>query len=143
MITPFLVSPPKIPYTILPPPAPMRVLPHPPTLSFKTPCSGILLHCGIKPSQDQRPPFPLMPNKAHPLLYMQLESWLPPCVLFVGGLVPGSSGVPVVLPTGLQMPSALSVLSLTPPLGTQFSVQWLAESIHLCICQAPAEPLAL
>ena len=30
-----------------------------------------------------------------------------------------------------QDPSAPSVLSLTPPLGTLCSVQWLAESIHL------------
>jgi hypothetical protein len=39
---------------------------------------------------------------------------------------------------GLQTPSALWVLSLTPPLVTLCSVQWLAESIHLCICQALA-----
>jgi hypothetical protein len=42
---------------------------------------------------------------------------------------------------GLQTPSAPSVLSLTPPLGTQCSVQRLAVSIPLCICQALAEPL--
>jgi hypothetical protein len=42
---------------------------------------------------------------------------------------------------GLQTPSAPSVLSLAPPLGTLWLVQWLAESIHLCICQAKAEPL--
>jgi hypothetical protein len=41
----------------------------------------------------------------------------------------------VVLPLELQTPSAPSVLSLTPPLGTPCSVQWLAVSIHLCICQ--------
>jgi len=41
----------------------------------------------------------------------------------------------------LQTPSALSVLSLTPPLGSPCSVQWLAVSIPLCICQAPSEPL--
>jgi len=60
----------------------------------------------------------------------------------VGGLVPGSSGgiwlVDIVLPMGLQIPS---ILSLTPALGTLFSVQWLAVSICLCICQALAEPL--
>jgi hypothetical protein len=38
-------------------------------------------------------------------------------------------------------PSAPSVLSLTPLLGMPCSVQWLAVSIHLCICQALAEPL--
>jgi len=39
----------------------------------------------------------------------------------------------------LQTPSATSVLSLTPPQGTLFSVQWLASSIHLCICQDLAD----
>jgi hypothetical protein len=47
----------------------------------------------------------------------------------------------VVLPMGLQTPSAPSVLSLTPPLGTLCSVQWLAASISLYICQALEEPL--
>jgi len=42
---------------------------------------------------------------------------------------------------GMQTISALSVLSLTPPLGILFLVQWRAVSIHLCICQALAEPL--
>jgi hypothetical protein len=45
---------------------------------------------------------------------------------------------------GLQTPSAPSVLYLTPllgtPLGTLCSIQWLAASVHLCICQALAEP---
>jgi len=31
-----------------------------------------------------------------------------------------------------------SVLPLTLPLGTLFSIQWLAVGIHLCICQALA-----
>jgi len=42
---------------------------------------------------------------------------------------------------GLQTPSAPSVLSQTPPLGPPFSVQRLAVSISLYICQALAEPL--
>ena len=46
----------------------------------------------------------------------------------------------VVFPMGLQTPSAPSVFSLTSPLGTPCSVQWLAVSIRLCICQALAEP---
>jgi hypothetical protein len=41
----------------------------------------------------------------------------------------------------LQTPSAPSVLSLTPPLGTACSVKWLTVNICLCICQALAEPL--
>jgi hypothetical protein len=47
----------------------------------------------------------------------------------------------VVLPMGLQTPSTPSVLSLTSLLGTLCSVQWLAASIHLCICKALAGPL--
>ena len=47
----------------------------------------------------------------------------------------------VVLSMRLQTLSAPWVLSLTPPLGTQCLVQWLAASICLCICQALAEPL--
>jgi hypothetical protein len=63
-----------------------------------------------------------------------------------GDLVPGSSGgcslVHIVVPPmGLQALSALWVLSLAPPLGTLCSVQWLAVSIHFCICQALAEPI--
>ena len=42
---------------------------------------------------------------------------------------------------GLQTPSAPSVPYPTPPSGTLCSVQWLAASIHFCICQALAEPL--
>jgi hypothetical protein len=65
----------------------------------------------------------------------------------VGGLVPRSSrgggGLVVdivILPMGLQKSSDPSVLSLTPLLGNPCSVQWLAVSIHLCICQALAAP---
>jgi hypothetical protein len=49
--------------------------------------------------------------------------------------------VHIVPPLGLQTLSAPWVLSLAPPLGNLCSVQWLAESIHLCIFQALAEPL--
>jgi hypothetical protein len=42
---------------------------------------------------------------------------------------------------GLKTPSVPWVLSLAPALGTLCSVQWMAVSIHFCICQALAEPL--
>jgi hypothetical protein len=42
---------------------------------------------------------------------------------------------------GWQASSAPSALSLILPLRTLCSVQWLAVSIHLCICQVLAEPL--
>jgi hypothetical protein len=58
----------------------------------------------------------------------------------VGGKA-GLGGWYCCLPMGLQTSSAPSVLSLTPPLGTLCSVQWLTASIHFCICQALAEPL--
>ena len=47
----------------------------------------------------------------------------------------------IVLPMGLQTPSAHPVLSLASLLGSQFSVQRLTVSICLCIVQALAEPL--
>jgi hypothetical protein len=76
---------------------------------------------------------------------MQLEPWLPPCVLSGWWFIPWELWGwgwywlvdIVVLPIGLQTPSAPSVLYLTPPLGTP----WMAGSICLCICQALAEPL--
>ena len=78
---------------------------------------------------------------------MQPKPWVPPCVLFGWCFSPwklwgGVWLVDIVVPSmGLQTPSAPSVLSLTPPLGSQGCVQWLAWSIYLCICQALAEPL--
>lgn len=63
----------------------------------------------------------------------------------VGSLVPGSSGgiwlVDVVLPMVLQTLSAPSVFSLTPPLESPCSVQWLAATILICISRALTEPL--
>ena len=63
------------------------------------------------------------------------------CTLWLVVLYLGALGSLVVLPMGLQTPSALSVLSLIPPLGSPCSVQWLAVSIHICIDKALAEPL--
>jgi hypothetical protein len=76
---------------------------------------------------------------------MQMKPWVPPCILFGWWFSPWElCGVwlidIVVFPMGLQTPSAPSVLSLTLPLRTWCSVQWLEASICLCICQALAEP---
>jgi hypothetical protein len=84
--------------------------------------------------------------QGHPRLHMWLEPWDPPCVLFGWWFscweLSGYSLVHMVVsPMELQTPSAPWVLSLAPPMGTLCSVQWLAESIHLCICQALAETL--
>jgi hypothetical protein len=93
MLSSFPVSPLQTPYPISPYPASMSVLLAHPLLPHHP---SIPLHCGIKLSQDQGPPLPLMPDKA---------------------------------------PSAPSVLPLSPPLVSLFSVQWLAVSILICVGQ--------
>jgi hypothetical protein len=66
----------------------------------------------------------------------------------VGGLVPGNSGGGgwlvhiVVVPMGCKLLHLFQSFSLTSPLGTLYSVQWLAVSIHIYICQALAKPLS-
>jgi len=144
MLSSFPISPPETSYTIPPPPTSMRMLPNPPTHSLSSPCPGIPLYWGIKPSQDQEL-LPLMPNK----LYVQLEPGVTPCVLFGWWFSPWELWWGrvvwlvniVALPMGLQTTSGPSILFLTLPLGTQFSVQWFAVSIHLCICHALTESL--
>jgi hypothetical protein len=75
---------------------------------------------------------------------MPLEPWVPPCLFFCWWFSPwelwGYWLVHIVISlVGLQAPLGPSVVSLAPPLGTFCSVQLLAKSIHLCICQALAE----
>ena len=119
-------------------PASMRVFSHPtthshlPTLTFSY-TSLYRTKC-------------LFSRQGHPLLHRWLEPCVPPCVLFGWWFSSWELfGVwlvdIVVLPMGFQTLSVPSVLSLTPPLGNPSSIQWLAASIHLCICQTLAEPL--
>ena len=80
--------------------------------------------------------------QGHHLQNMEME----PCVLFCWWLSPWEVLGDwlfdiVVLPMGLQSPSTLLVLSLTLLLGTQYSFQWLAASIHLCNHKALARSL--
>jgi hypothetical protein len=63
VLSPFLVSPLQTPYSISLYPASMRVLTSP-THALQPHCPSIPLHWGIKPSQDQGPLLPLMPDKA-------------------------------------------------------------------------------
>jgi hypothetical protein len=124
-------------------PASMRVFRHPPTPASPPWHSPTLGHQAFT---GPRAFLPIDVLQSHPLLHIPLEPWIPPCVHFGWWF-----SLPelwwyllvhiVVLPMGLQIPSAPSVLSLAPPLGTRCSVQWLAVSIRLCICQALAEPL--
>jgi len=62
-----------------------------------------------------------------------LWRWLSPWELWGSGWL-----VDIVVLKGLQTPLAPSILSLTYLMGTLFSVEWLAASIHLCICHALA-----
>jgi hypothetical protein len=105
------------------------------------PCPGIPLYWIIKPSQDQGSLLPLMSSKA---ILCCICSWSHGSLhvySLVGGLVCGISGgsewfILLILLWGCKL------LTLAPPLGTLRSAQWVAENIHLCICQAMAEPLA-
>jgi hypothetical protein len=68
---------------------------------------------------------------------MQLEPWVPPCVLFGWWFSPWELwGVWLidifVLPVGLQTPSAPSVLSLSPALGVPMLSQMVGcKHLHL------------
>jgi hypothetical protein len=144
--SPFLPSPPETLYIILPPPASRRVLTHPPThppTITSPPWHSPTLMNQAFTGPRASPPIDV--QQGHPLLRMWLEPLVSPCVLLGWRFSPwklwGYWLVNVVLPMGLQTPSATSVLSLTPALGRPCSVQWMAASIYLCICQALAEPL--
>jgi hypothetical protein len=138
MLSPFLVSPPNPPK-----PFPLPLLTNPPTTASWSWHSPIL---GLRIFTEPRASPPIDDQLGHPLLYMQLEPWVPPCVFFGCWFSPrelwGYSLVHIVVPLmGLQIPSTPWVLSLAPSLETLCSVQWMAVSICFCISQALAEPL--
>jgi hypothetical protein len=117
------------------PPTPTSLFWNSPTMghqAFKGPWKGLSSHwCPTRPSSAT---YAAGGHKSYHLYSL------------AGGLVPGCSEGPVwlvdivVLPMGLQTTLAPLVLSLIPPLESLCSVQWLAASIHLCICQALTEP---
>ena len=136
MLSPFLVSSPKIPYSLSTPPSPQPTHSH--FLNWNFPILGhrIFTRSRASPPTDGW--------LGHPLPHMQLETQVLPCVFFDCCFSPrelwGYCLVHiVVLPIGLQTPSAPWVLSLSPTLGTLWSVQWMTVSIHFCICKALAE----
>jgi hypothetical protein len=82
----------------------------------------------------------------HSLLQMQLEPWVPPCVLldwwFSLWKLWGFWLVDIVaLLIALQRFSAPSVFGLTPPLWSLCEAWWLTASIRICIGQDQAKPL--
>jgi hypothetical protein len=124
MLSPFLVFPLKNSYP-LPTPHSRFSPTYPPLLLG----SGIPLYFGIEPSQASPP---IDDQLGHPLLHMQLEPRVTLCVFFDWWFSPrelwGHCLVYiVVLPRGLQTPSAPLVLFLAPSLGTLCSIQWMTE----------------
>jgi hypothetical protein len=115
MLSPFLVSPQNLPiqsslpyfYEGAPPLTPA-------CLPSNSPIQGHQAFTGPRASS------PTDAREGHPLLHLQPGPWVPPCVLFGWWFCPWELWVVdiVVLPIGLQISSAPSVLSLTPPLGT-------------------------
>jgi hypothetical protein len=93
----------------------------PPSQPLPPPCPGIPLHCCIhRAFTGPRASSPTDARQGHPLLHIWLKSWIPPRLLFGWWFKPWELWLVdvVVLPLGFQTPSAPSVLSLTPPLGT-------------------------
>jgi hypothetical protein len=129
MLSPFLVSPSK--KSPIPSPSPCSWT-HPLLL----PGHGIPLHWGIEPSQDKgfsshwwltMPSSTTHATGAISLIMSIL--WFSPCELWGFWLVHI-----IVPPMGLQNPSAPWVLSSRSFIGTLCLAQWMAVSIHFCIC---------
>jgi len=116
MLSPFLGSPPQAPYPLLVSPASIRVSPSPNPASLPS-HSPILRHWAfIEPSTS-----PIDAQQVHPLLHMQLEPWVPPCVHFGSWFSPWESGgsgwLILLFFFGLQTPSAPSAPSLNSSIG--------------------------
>ena len=126
MLSTFLVSPLKIPY-LLP------LLPKTPTSASWSCYSPILEH---RTFTEPRASPPNDDQLGHPLLHIQLEPWIPPCVLFGWWFSPwdlwGYWLVHIVdPPMGLLTHLATWVLSLIPSLGTQYSGVVLFSITHV------------
>jgi len=88
---------------------------------------------------------PIDHRQCHSLLHMGLEPWVPPCVLLVGGLVPGSSGGSGCCYCCSSYGVANPLSSFSPFSNSSIGVPMislkLAASILICIIKALAEPL--
>jgi hypothetical protein len=133
MLSPFLVSPLKTPI-----PSSVSLFTNPLTLASWLWHYLILGHRNFT---GPRASPPIDDQLGHPLLHMQLEPQVPPCVFFGWWFSPRELWrywlVHIVAPPmGHQTSSPLWVLSLAPSLVTPCSNQWMAVSIHFGICQA-------
>jgi hypothetical protein len=121
-----------------PPTSSMRVLLHSPTHFCLPALAFPYMYLGTPSGPRASPPTDVQQDPLLPRMWP--EPWVPPmCILWsVSQELQGVWPVDTVAPSmGLQTPSAPSVPSPTPPLGTLCSVQRFAVSI----CQALAQPL--
>ena len=135
MLCPLLVSPLKIPYPL----ASMSVFPHLsthscfPALAFPyIGASNLYRTKGFSSNGCQTR------LSAAPYVVKTRDNFMYSLWLVIWSLRAWSGGVwlvhIVILPMGLQTPSAPSVLFLISSLGTTSLVPWMSMSIHLCIC---------
>ena len=121
------------------------VLFYPPSHTLLPHGPSIPLHYGIELPQDQEPSSCWCQIRENSATYASWALGSSMCTLWLVVSPRELWGVwlidIVVLPIGLQTPSAPSVLPLTSLIGSPWSVQWLAASTHICIGQSLAEPL--
>jgi hypothetical protein len=138
MLSFFLVSPPEPPYPI---PLPLLLWlcshTHPPTSASPLWHPSTLWQWAFTGPRAS-PPIDVL--QGHSLLHIQLEPWVPPCVLFSWCLVPGSSGGLVgwyCSSYGVSKPfSSLSTFSsastgdfvLSPMVGCEYPLLYLSGS---------------
>jgi hypothetical protein len=132
MLSPFLVSPPKIPYPVPPSTAPQPTIPA--SWPWHSPILGLRSFTGPRASPS------IDVQLGHHLLHMQLEPWLS-CVFFewwfsLRELWGTGYFILLFFLWGWKKPfSSLGTFSRSF-IGTLCCIQWMAVSIHFCICQA-------
>jgi hypothetical protein len=128
MLSSYMVSPLETSYPIPLSPDSIRVLSHTPIHSSLPALAFPHTGPSIKPSQDQGPLLPLVPNKTTLFYICSWSHGAHHVYSLVGGLVPESSGVLVCSYCCSSYGAASSFsslsLSLAPSLRTLCSVQW-------------------
>jgi hypothetical protein len=140
-----LFLPPETLYPIHPLSASMWVFPHPPTyphthtsLPLISPTLG---HCAFT---GPRASSPIDVRYGHPLVHMQREPWVPPCVPLVGGLVSESSwgsGWLILLSflwgcKPLHVLQSFPKLLLSGPHAQSNGWLWASASVFVRLCQS-------